>query len=131
MRGPLGMTPPQKLGRAAPTIPVRDVAAATRFYGVAFGLEVSFTNGEPPSYVVLKKDAAEIHLSQCADPAPRAQNVMHLIVSDARAASLSCAEAGGVIVEALRDAPWGMRTFVVQDLDGHRIDVGQPLDRDR
>ena len=115
------------LGRAAPTIPVSDVEAAVRFYRDAFGLEVTFENGDPVSYVVMKKDAAEVHLARCSDPAPRAQNVMHLIVSDAEAAHRRCQGAGGSIVEALRDAPWGMRTFVVADLDGHRIDVGQPL----
>ena len=30
-------------------------------------------------------------------------------------------------MNALRDAPWGMRTFVVADPDGNRIDIGQPL----
>lgn len=124
------MTPVQRLGRAAPTIPVRDVRTAAAFYRAAFGLQVSFTNGEPPDYAVLKKDAAEVHLAKCADPAPRRQNVMHLLVSDADAASVSCAAAGGIIVEPLRDAPWGMRTFVVRDPDGHRIDVGQPLGED-
>ena len=116
-----------RLGRAAPTVPVSDMVAAQRFYTRAFGLEVTFENGDPTSYAVLKKDAAEIHLSVCSDPAPRAQNVMHLIVSDADAAHAACVDAGGTITEALRDAPWGMRTFVVADPDGHRIDVGQPL----
>lgn len=120
----------QRLGRAAPTIPVADMSAAVRFYETAFGLEVSFAQGEPPTYVVLRKDAAEVHLSLCSDPAPRAQNVMHLIVSDAALALERCEAAGGTVVEALRDAPWGMRTFVVQDADGHRVDVGQPLGED-
>lgn len=71
------------LGRAAPTIPVSDVDAAVRFYRDAFGLAVTFENGDPVAYAVLKKDAAEVHLARCSDPAPRDQNVMHLIVSDA------------------------------------------------
>ncbi|MEC7524841.1 MAG: VOC family protein [Myxococcota bacterium] len=113
------------LGRAAPTIPVRDMARARRFYTSAFGLEVTFSQAD--LYVVMKKDAAEVHLSVCSDPAPRSQNVMHLIVSDAMAVERAAKAAGGEIVEALRDAPWGMRIFVVADPDGHRIDVGQPL----
>ncbi|MEQ8458674.1 MAG: VOC family protein [Sandaracinaceae bacterium] len=114
------------LGRAAPTIPVRDMARARRFYEEAFGLATTFANGD--GYAVLKKDAAEVHLSRCSDPAPRSQNVMHLIVSDAEAVCGAARAAGGEIVEALRDAPWGMRTFVVRDPDGHTIDVGQPLE---
>lgn len=103
------------------------MARALRFYTDAFGFEATFQNGEPPVYTVLKKDAAEVHLALCSDPAPRDQNIMHLLVSDAELAHAACAEAGGTIVEALRDAPWGMRTFVVVDPDGHRVDVGQPL----
>jgi len=120
-----------QLGRAAVVIPVADMDRAVAFYAAAFGLEVTFENGEPTSYVVLRRDAAELHLSRCSDPSPRAQNVMHLIVSDAAEAARRCEAAGGTIVEALRDAPWGMRTFVVADPDGHRVDVGQPLGEDR
>jgi len=117
----------QRLGRAAPVIPVADMVVSLAFYRQGFGLEVTFENGDPVTYAVLKKDAAEVHLSACSDPSPRSQNVMHLLVTDADAAAASCVAAGGELVEEVRDAPWGMRTFVVRDPDGHRIDVGQPL----
>ncbi len=118
------------LGRAAPVLPVADIARAVAFYRDAFGLEVTFSMEEPPTYAVLKGGAAEVHLSRSTAPSPRDANVMHLIVGDAAAICRRCEAAGGTIVGALRDAPWGMRTFVVQDLDGHRVDVGQPLGED-
>ncbi|MGZ3443490.1 MAG: VOC family protein, partial [Polyangia bacterium] len=34
---------------------------------------------------------------------------------------------GARIIKRLRDAPWGLRTFVVADPDGNRIDIGQRL----
>jgi predicted enzyme related to lactoylglutathione lyase len=116
-----------RLGRVAPTIPVRDVEAASKFYEAALGCLVTFEIGTPINYAVLKKDDAEIHLARSADPAPRTQNIMHLLVNDADAAYARCRSAGATIAEELRDAPWGMRTFVFVDIDGHRIDVGQPL----
>ncbi len=116
-----------QLGRTAPTLPVADVGASCRFYEAALGLEVTFTFEEPATYAVLKKDAAEVHLSRCSDPAPRANPVFHLIVADADWAHGRCVAAGAKVVEALRTAPWGMRTFVFEDPDGHRVDVGQPL----
>ena len=118
-----------RLGRAAPTLPVEDVERAARFYAASLGFELTFETGAPISYAVLKKDDAEVHLSRCSDPSPRAQSVMHLLVSDADAALARCLEAGALIVEAIRDAPWGIRTFVFEDLDGNRVDIGQPLER--
>ena len=29
--------------------------------------------------------------------------------------------------QRIRDAPWGLRTFVVADPDGNRLDIGQRL----
>ena len=59
---------------------------------------------------------------------------MHLVVEAGvddvyvRCAAAATGPSGARIVErASRDAPWEMRTFVVADPDGNRIDVGQPL----
>ena len=71
-----------RLGRAAPTVGVRDMARALGFYESVLGLSRTFENGDPLSFVVLKRDAAELHLQLV--PAewkpPVEQNVMHLIV---------------------------------------------------
>ena len=113
-----------ELGRLAPVVHVTDVDAAISGYGAAFGFTVRFRNGA--SYAVLERGAAQLHLAGVAVARP-ACNVAHLVVSDARAAHEACASAGFRIVEALRDAPWGMRTFVAEDADGNRVDVGQTL----
>jgi uncharacterized glyoxalase superfamily protein PhnB len=62
-----------------------------------------------------------------------ASNVMHLLVEAGvddiyvRCAAAATGPSGTRIVSAIRNAPWKMRTFVVADPDGNRIDVGQPL----
>jgi predicted enzyme related to lactoylglutathione lyase len=106
-----------RLGRLAPCIPVSDVGRAVAFYESVFGMQKTFENGDPVSFVVLTRE----HVAS-------SHNVMHLIVDGADELYRRCqAAAGARIVGALRDAPWGMRTFVVADPDGNCIDVGQPL----
>jgi catechol 2,3-dioxygenase-like lactoylglutathione lyase family enzyme len=117
-----------RLGRLAPTIPVTDIARAVAFYERVFGMHKTFENGDPVGFVVMKRDAAELHLTLVRDHVGKPYNLMHLIVDGAEALYRRCeAEAGARIIKQLRDAPWGMRTFVVADPDGNRIDVGQPL----
>jgi catechol 2,3-dioxygenase-like lactoylglutathione lyase family enzyme len=114
------------LGRAAPTIPVRDIDAALRFYEDVLGLKKVFENGDPVGFVILEKDRAEIHLTRVKDHHAGAHNVMHMMVSDARALHDLAVAAGMRVVKGLRDQ-FGMRTFVVCDPDGNRIDVGEQL----
>ena len=117
-----------RLGRAAPCLAVRDIARATAFYEAVFGMAKTFENGDPVGFVVMKRDDAELHLTLVPEHAGGAHNVMHLIVDGADELYRRCeAAAGARIVKKLRDAPWGMRTFVVADPDGNCIDVGQPL----
>jgi catechol 2,3-dioxygenase-like lactoylglutathione lyase family enzyme len=114
------------LGRVAPTIPVRDIDAALRFYQDVLGLEKVFENGDPVGFVIMAKDRAEVHLTRVKDHRPAVHNLMHIMVSDAQALHDRAEAAGARIVKGLREA-YGLRTFVVCDPDGNRIDVGQQL----
>jgi uncharacterized glyoxalase superfamily protein PhnB len=118
-----------RLGRAAPTLGVRDLARALAFWEPVFGFARTFENGDPVSFVILKRDAAEVHLQAIPEYAGPAHNVMHLMVDDGVDELYRRCEAapGAQIVSKLRDAPWGLRTFVVADPDGNRIDVGQRI----
>src|SRR4051794_40960800 len=117
-----------RLGRVAPCIPVSDVARAVAFYESVFGLRKTFENGDPVGFVVMKGDDAEVHLTLVKDHRGATHNVMHVIVDGAEELYRRCEAAEGArIIKRLRDAPWGMRTFVVADPDGNRIDVGQRL----
>ena len=116
-----------RLGRVAPSLFVRDLERATRFWRDVFGMDKTFENGDPVSFVVMKRDDAEVHLTLVGDHVAAQENVMHMIVEGADQLYRRCQANGATIVKPLRDAPWGMRTFVVADPDGNRIDVGQPL----
>ena len=118
---------PLKLGRVATTIPVSDIDRARQFYERVFGLEVTFQNGNPVGFMILKRDDAELHLTLVKGHTGATHNVAHMTVSDAEEAHRRCIEAGGRIIKSMKDAEWGLRTFVLADRDGNRIDIGQPI----
>ena len=116
-----------RFGRAAPGIFVTDLERALAFYCGVLGFTKTFENGDPVGFVIVEKDRAELHLSRVREHRPSVQNVAHLLVSDAKALYEHCTAHGVPIVKALRDADYGMRTFVMADPDGNRLDVGEDL----
>jgi catechol 2,3-dioxygenase-like lactoylglutathione lyase family enzyme len=125
------MTPstpqPFKLGRVAPMVPVTDIDRALQFYCGVLGFEKVFENGDPVGFVILEKDAAELHLTLNRQHKATTENVAHMMVSDATALYELMATHRVRIVKGLRDADFGLRCFVFADPDGNRIDVGEPI----
>jgi catechol 2,3-dioxygenase-like lactoylglutathione lyase family enzyme len=118
-----------RFGRTAPGIPVRDIERALAFYRDVLGFTKTFENGDPIGFMILKRDAAELHLTLQRDHKAGTHNVAHLMVGDVNALHARCQQAGVRIVKGLRDKDFGLRAFVFEDPDGNRIDVGQPLAR--
>lgn len=116
-----------EFGRIAATVTVTDLPRALAFYTGVLGMRTTFQNGDPVGFAILERGAAELHLT--AGRAHRAsdRNVAHLMVSDAAALYGHLVAAGVRIVKGLRDADYGLRTFVFADPDGNRIDVGEQL----
>ena len=120
-------TPPTAFGRIAAAIPVSDIARSRGFYRDVLGMSVSFTNGDPIGFVILKRDAAELHLTLVKGHKAGRHNAAHLLVADATGLHDHLVSHGVRIVKGLRDADYGLRGFVFADPDGNRIDVGQRL----
>ena len=119
-----------RFGRMAPGIAVNDIHKAHDFYSRIFGFTKVFENGNPVGFMILRKDAAELHLSQQREFKPNKApgfNVAHLMVSDAGALHATCVNNGVRIIKSLKDKDYGLRAFVFEDLDGNRIDVGESL----
>ncbi|MEO8344615.1 MAG: VOC family protein [Betaproteobacteria bacterium] len=116
-----------RFGRIAPTISVSDLGRSQRFYCDVLAFAKVFENGNPVSFMILERDAAELHLSLDSAHKATQQNVAHLMVSDAQSLYEHLVASGIQIVGAIRNADYGMRTFVMADPDGNRIDVGQDL----
>ncbi|ALS58985.1 glyoxalase superfamily protein [Pandoraea norimbergensis] len=112
-------------GRMAPTLPVADLDRSLRFYLDVLGFEKVFEAGSPVGFVILKKDAAELHLSRDGQHRGTTQNVAHLMVTDADAFHAHLERHQVRIVKGLRTMDIGLRSFVFADPDGNRIDVGE------
>lgn len=58
-----------KFGRIAAMVPVTEVARSLAFYVGVLGMTEVFRNGDPVGFVILERDAAELHLT--LDPGHR------------------------------------------------------------
>jgi catechol 2,3-dioxygenase-like lactoylglutathione lyase family enzyme len=114
-------------GRIAAAIPVSDISEALDFYRGILGMSVTFTNGDPVGFAILKRDAAELHLTLVRGHKGGSHNAAHLLVDDATSLFDHLTSHDVRIVKGLRDAEYGLRGFVFADPDGNRIDVGQRI----
>lgn len=116
-----------RFGRIAAIIPVRNMSNAEDFYTRIMGFTKVFENGNPVGFMILKRDAGELHLT--LQPGHKAAyfNVAHLMVEDVDTFYEICQQGGGRIVKRLQDKDYGLRAFIFEDPDGNRIDVGQAI----
>ncbi|USQ94795.1 VOC family protein [Caulobacter sp. RL271] len=113
-------------GRLAASAFTRDIQLAHAFYRDVLDFEKTFQNGDPVGFMILEKDAAELHLSLVRDHHPSTTNIAHLMVDNVDALHDRLVAAGVRIIKSLADKDYGLRAFVFADPDGNRIDVGQP-----
>jgi catechol 2,3-dioxygenase-like lactoylglutathione lyase family enzyme len=116
-----------EFGRIAATITVSNMPRALTFYTEVLGMTKVFENGSPTGFAIVKREAAELHLTLSRSHRATDRNVAHLLVSDATALHDHLSERSVRIIKGLRDADYGLRNFVFADPDGNRIDVGQRL----
>jgi catechol 2,3-dioxygenase-like lactoylglutathione lyase family enzyme len=116
-----------RFGRLAATLPVRDIQRAHDFYTAVLGFRKVFENGTPTGFMILRRDAAELHLTLQPDHQAAPFNVAHLLVQDADALHALVQRHGLRIIKRLQDKEHGLRAFVFADPDGNRIDVGEPI----
>jgi catechol 2,3-dioxygenase-like lactoylglutathione lyase family enzyme len=106
---------------------VSDISRALAFYRDILGMSVTFANGHPVGFVILERDAAELHLTLVKGHKGGSHNAAHLMVADAVSLHDHLVSNGVRIIKGLRDADYGLRGFVFADPDGNRIDVGQRM----
>ncbi|PZU22320.1 MAG: bleomycin resistance family protein [Shinella sp.] len=116
-----------RFGRIAPMIPVKDIGKAHDFYTTVLGFRKVFENGSPVGFMILKRDAGELHLTLQPDHKATRFNLAHLMVDNADALYAVCERHGIRIIKRLQDKDYGLKAFVFEDPDGNRIDVGQAI----
>lgn len=119
---------------SAPVLLVRDVVAAANHYRDALGFAYERFWGEPPDFVILRRDGLHVMLSL----APRASAVVphsqvngiwnvYFWVDDVDALFAELQGRGATIDYGLENKPYRVREFGVRDLDGHDIGFGQVI----
>lgn len=119
----------------APILLVRDVVAAAHYYRDRLGFAFERFWGEPPNFVILHRDGLHVMLSKA--PADRLPPPHWKIVPGMWNAYFWCRDAAALHAEfvargaridyGLSDKPYGIREFGVQDLEGHDLAFGSPL----
>ena len=110
-------------GRVAPTIPVADMNRALQFYCDVLGFTVTFTNGSPVSFAVIKQGDAELHLG--VQPGKAGSSHAHLMVDELDPVYERLQRARADIRQAPKVQEWGLRDIVIADPDGNTFEIAE------
>lgn len=124
--------------RIAPVLGVRDVKQAVDYYTRVLGFACpngvfeGVAPGEGGVYAIVTRGSVDIHLqirrrNVFASERERIESDVYVFVPDADAVFEELKTTGAVIHRQPEDAPYGLRDFVVEDLEGHRLVFGSPL----
>lgn len=123
-----------RLTSSAPVLLVRDVVAAANHYRDALGFTYERFWGEPPDFVILRRDGLHVMLSLAPPTASIIPNWkvngiwnVYFWVDDVDALFEEIQKRGAKIDYGLEDKPYRVREFGVQDLDGYDIGFGQVM----
>jgi catechol 2,3-dioxygenase-like lactoylglutathione lyase family enzyme len=111
-------------GRVAPSIPVTDMSRALRFYCDLLGFTVTFTNGNPVSFAVIKQGGAQLHLS--VQPTKAGLFHAHMMVDDLDSLYERLQQASVTIRQAPKVQEWGLRDIIIADPDGNTFEIAEP-----
>ncbi|MEP7215401.1 MAG: VOC family protein [Anaerolineaceae bacterium] len=104
-----------------PNLPVADLDRSVAFYRDVLGFELG-ARMDDIGFALMKGGGAELALGARTSPEPGGA---YLYVTGVETLLVRCEAAGATIVAPLTQQPWGLRDFVVEDPDGHRIAIGQ------
>jgi predicted enzyme related to lactoylglutathione lyase len=107
--------------KIAPVFGVRDVAESIEFYERQLGFRLVHAADDPPVYAVLARDEIGIHLKRDAVTAGKCSCWIIMQGVDALFALLQ--KAGVTIVRAIEDSSYGLRDFVIADVDGNELGI--------
>ena len=124
-----------RLTGSSPVLLVADIDRSAAYFRDRLGFTCELY-GDPPDFLVAKRDDAIVLMALCDDPdriVPNWQIVdkvwnLYIRVDDVEAIYAEFQRRGAPIDYTLYDAPSGFREFGVQDPDGHDIAVGQPIE---
>jgi uncharacterized glyoxalase superfamily protein PhnB len=116
--------PPRMIRQAMPALPFDDVPAAVVHYTNVLGFSVNY---QQKDLGVLDRDDARVLLI-ARTPQHTGMASAYFYVRDADALYAELVERGAKVEGAPISHPWGLREFVVADIEGNRLSFGQPFE---
>jgi len=122
-----------KFKDSVPVIPTADIRSTVDHYARVLGFQEHFVFGEPPVYAGVERDGVLLYITH--DPRLAAQlrssdlhpEIFHW-VQDVDAVFADHRQRGARIIEEVSDRPWDARQYVVEDPNGYRLKIAEPID---
>ena len=111
-----------------PEMPVRNLSASVEFYTNVLGFKLEHLHGN--EYAVMRRESARVGLLRAMpDTTQPGQGRFYAFVSgiDEFFALVQRSNAVSRIKESLENRPYGLKDFMMHDLDGNRLAFGEEL----
>jgi len=122
-----------KFKDSVPVVSTSDVRSTVDYYARVLGFKEHFVFGEPPVYAGVERDGVLLYVNH--DPRMAAlleSSDLHpdifLWVQDVDAAFAEHVRQGAKIIEPVSDRPWDARQYVIEDPNGYRLKIAEPID---
>ncbi|MAE64462.1 MAG: glyoxalase [Phycisphaeraceae bacterium] len=103
-----------------PVLPVADLHETQRYYRDVLHFNVDWTDRD--QFGAVSNGAISVFFSR--SPGSRSQCVLVWNTANADDVLADYRASGARIVQDIANRPWGMREFVIEDLNGHRMRIG-------
>ena len=105
-----------------------DIEETLAYYRDVLGFESTWTWGEPPVFGSATMGGVTIMFNLQPDLAAKVRGHQHGIkVEDADELYRLHQSRDALVVEEIEDKPWGIREYIVEDLNGYHLRIGGPL----
>src|SRR4051794_11233551 len=109
-----------------PIFPVADVVATVRYYREVLGFREGWTWGEPPDFGGVRWGKVGAMFALRSGPEAKVGGQWHsFFVEGIDALYDFHGRNGATICSPLEAKPWGLREYIVRDLNGHYLRFGQ------
>jgi catechol 2,3-dioxygenase-like lactoylglutathione lyase family enzyme len=123
-----------RFNHVAPHFHSSDVTRSRAFYERVLGFSLDYADGDPPHYLVLRRDDVYLHLSLPGPPlTPRHAGAGFIAVTDVETLWSGVSGHHECVVAPLEHVDYGagvrFRVFAVRDPDGNLLRIGEPQPR--
>ena len=122
-----------KFKDSVPVISTADVRATVEYYERVLGFEEHFVFGDPPVYAGVQRDGVLLYITHDPKMASMLKNSdlhpdVFLWVQGVDKVFADHKRAGAKIIEEVSDRAWDARQYVIEDPNGYRLKIAEPID---